>query len=127
MRAELWMQAEIGMAGNGNEDSIGDWVGGGVGFRDGAGVGGVGFGREVIKDEVESESSSVMSNSLGSHGLYSPWNSPGQNTEVEILSFLQGIFPAQGPNPGLPHCRWMLYQLSHKGSPRMGLGLLYLK
>ena len=33
------------------------------------------------------------------------------------LSFLQGIFPIQGSNPGLPHCRWMLYQLSHKGSP----------
>ena len=41
-------------------------------FRDGAGVGGVGFGRKVIKDGVESESRSVMSNSLGSHGLYSP-------------------------------------------------------
>ena len=69
----------------------------------------------------------VKSNSLGSHGLYSPWNSPGQNTEVESLSLLQGIFPAQRSNPGLPHCRWILYQLSHRGSPRMGLGLLYLK
>ena len=33
------------------------------------------------------------------------------------LSLLQGIFPAQGSNPGLPHCRWILYQLSHQGSP----------
>ena len=33
------------------------------------------------------------------------------------LSLLQGIFPTQGSNPGLPHCRWILYQLSHKGSP----------
>ena len=33
------------------------------------------------------------------------------------LSLLQGIFPAQGLNPGFPHCRWILYQLSHKGSP----------
>jgi len=34
------------------------------------------------------------------------------------LSLLQGIFPTQGSNPGLPHCRRILYQLSHKGSPR---------
>ena len=53
------------------------------------------------------------------HGLYSPWNSLGQNTEVGSLSLLQGIFPAQGLNPGLLHCRQILYQLSHKGSPRM--------
>ena len=49
-------------------------------------------------------------------GLYSPWNSPGQNTGVGSLSFLQGIFPTQGSNPGLLNCRWVLYQLSHKGS-----------
>ena len=60
-----------------------------------------------------------MSNSLQSHGLYSPWNSPGQNTGVSSLSLLQGIFPNQGLNPGLPHCRRILYQLSHKGSPRI--------
>ena len=53
------------------------------------------------------------------HGLYSPWNSLGQNTEVGSLSLLQGIFPTQGLNPGLLHCRQILYQLSHKGSPRM--------
>ena len=51
------------------------------------------------------------------HGLYSPWNSPGQNTGVGSLSLLQGIFRTQGSNPGLPHCRQILYQLSHKGSP----------
>ena len=67
----------------------------------------------------ESESGSVMSDSLRPHGLYSPWNSPGQNTEVGSLSLLQGIFPTQGSNPGLLHCRWILYQLSHKGSPRI--------
>ena len=44
-------------------------------------------------------------------------NSPGQNTGVGILSLLQGIFPTQGSNPGIPHCRQILYQLSHKGSP----------
>ena len=47
--------------------------------------------------------------------LYSPWNSPGQNSGVGSLSLLQGIFPTRGSNPGLPHCRWILYQLSHKG------------
>ena len=50
-------------------------------------------------------------------GLYSPWNSPGQNTGVGSFSLLQGIFPTQGSNPGFPHCRWILYHLSHKGSP----------
>ena len=49
---------------------------------------------------------------------YSPWNSPGQNTGVGSLSLLQGIFPTQGSNAGLPHYRWILYQLSHKGSPK---------
>ena len=52
-------------------------------------------------------------------GLLCPWNSPGQNTGVGSLSLLQGIFPTQGSNPGLLHCRWILYQLSHKGSPRI--------
>ena len=65
----------------------------------------------------ESASHSVVSNSLWPHGLHSPWNSPGQNTGVGSLSLLQGIFPTQGSNPGLPHCRWILYQLSRKGSP----------
>ena len=52
-------------------------------------------------------------------GLYSPWNSLGQNTEVGSLSLLQGIFPTQGSNPRLPRCRQILNQLSHKGSPRI--------
>ena len=42
-----------------------------------------------------------------------------KNTGVGSLSLLQGIFPTQGSNPGVPHCRWMLYQLSQKGSPRI--------
>ena len=64
----------------------------------------------------ESETCSVISDSLWPHGLYHPWNSPGQNTGVGSLSLLQGIFPFQESNPGL-HCRQILYQLSHKGSP----------
>ena len=66
-----------------------------------------------------SESCSVMSNSLRPHGLYSPWNSLGQNTQVGSLSLLQGIFSTQGLNPGLLHCGQILYQLSHKGSSRI--------
>ena len=66
----------------------------------------------------KSESHSVVSDFLWPHGLYNPWNSPGQNTGVGNLSLLQGIFPTQGSNPGLPHCRWILYQLSHKRKPQ---------
>ena len=51
--------------------------------------------------------------------LLCPWNSSGKNTGVGCHSLLQGIFPNQGLNPGLPHCRQILYQLSHKGSPRI--------
>ena len=65
----------------------------------------------------ESESCSVMFDSLWPRGLYSLWNSPGQNTGVGRLSLLQGIFPTEGSNPDLSHCRQILYQLSHKGSP----------
>ena len=68
---------------------------------------------------VENESRSVVSNPLGPHGLYNPWNSPGQNTGVGSLSLLQGLFPTQGSNRGLPHCGQILSQLSHKGSPKM--------
>ena len=67
----------------------------------------------------ESESHSIMSNSLWPNGLYSPWNSSGQNTGMDSLSVLQKIFPTQGLNQGLPHCGQVLYQLSHKGNPRI--------
>ena len=66
----------------------------------------------------ESECCSVVSNSLRPHGLYSPWNSPGQNTGVGSISLLQGIFPTQGSNPHLLNYRQTLYQLSHKGKKR---------
>ena len=48
-----------------------------------------------------------------------PWNSPGQNTGVSSLSLLQGIFPTQESNQALLYCRWILYQLSYQGSPRI--------
>ena len=67
----------------------------------------------------ESESCSVVSDSLWAHGLYSPWNSLGQNTGVGSLALLEGIFPTQGSNQGLPHCRGILNQLRHKGSQRI--------
>ena len=60
--------------------------------------------------------------------IYSPRNSLGRNTGMGSLSLLLGIFPTQGSNPGLLHCRRILYQLSHKGSPRIltGMGSLSL-
>ena len=64
-----------------------------------------------------SESRSAVSDSFRPHGLYSPWNSPSQNTGVGSHSLLQGTFPSQGCNPGLPRCRRILYQLDHQGSP----------
>ena len=69
---------------------------------------------------------------LGPHGLWPtrslcPWDSSGENTGVSCYALLQGIFPTQGSNPGLPHCGWILYQLGHKGSPRnTGVGGLSL-
>ena len=51
--------------------------------------------------------------------LVYPWNSPGQDTGVGCHDLLQGIFPTQGWNPGLPHCRWILYHLRHQGNPRI--------
>ena len=74
----------------------------------------------------KSESLSTVSDSLRPRGLYSPCNSLSKNTGVGSLSLLQGIFPTQGSDPGLPHCRWILYQLSHKGSPRILEWVAYL-
>ena len=54
--------------------------------------------------------------------LATPWNFPGQNTGVGSLSLFRDIFPTQESNPCLPHCRRILYQLSHKGSP-IGLAM----
>ena len=62
------------------------------------------FTRHCYVDLVNSGSLSVVSDSLQFHGLYS-------------LALLRGIFPTQGSNPGLPHCRRILYQLSHQRSP----------
>ena len=77
--------------------------------------------RRWYTHQSESESHSVVSDSLQPQGLYGPWNSPGQNTEVGSLPLLQGIFPTQELNPGLLHCRLILYQLSHKASPHTSM------
>ena len=60
----------------------------------------------LFKTESEGKSCSGGSDSLRPHELYSPWNSPGQNTGVGSLSLLQEIFPTQGLSSGLPHCRF---------------------
>ena len=49
--------------------------------------------------------------------LLHPWDFLGKNTGVGCHFLLQGIFPTQGLNPGLLHCRQKLYHLSHQGSP----------
>ena len=66
-------------------------------------------------------SGSVVSHSLQPHGLsptrlLCPWNFPGKHTAVGCHFLLQGIFPTQGSNPGLLHCRQILYHLSHQES-----------
>ena len=66
-----------------------------------------------------------MSNSLSPHGLYiQSMDSLGHDNGVGSLSLRQGIFPTQGLNSGLPHCGWILYQLSHKGSPNYSFLLM---
>ena len=73
-------------------------------------------------EKSENVSRSIMSNSLWPHRLWPtrllcPWNSPDKNSGVGSHALLQGIFPTQGLNPCLPHCRQILYCLSHQGSP----------
>ena len=76
-------------------------------------------------------SCSVMSNSLDPMDCSLPGSSvhrdsPGKNTRGSYHALLQGIFPTQGLNSGLPHCRWILYHLNHQGSPRKWVGNLSL-
>ena len=68
-----------------------------------------------------SVSHSVMSDSAT--GLLSPWNSPGKVTGVGCYSLPQGIFPTLGLNPGLLHCRQILYHLGHQRSPNAKRGV----
>ena len=86
----------------------------------------------TMLDAMSEWSRTVVSDSLRPHGLYPirllcPWDSPGKSAAVDCHFLLQGIFPTQELNPGLPHCRQTLYRLSHQGRPRnsnwIGLGL----
>ena len=71
------------------------------------------FSRGSSQQGLNSGSPTLQVDSLPSEPAGKP-----KNTGVGSLSLLQGIFPTQGSNPGLPHYRWILYQLSHQGSPR---------
>ena len=66
-----------------------------------------------------------MSDSLQPYGLYSSWNSQGQNTGVDSLSLLRGSSQPRDRTQVSPHCRWILYQLSHNRSPRILQWLAY--
>ena len=70
----------------------------------------------------ESERRSDVSDFVTPWTVYSPWNSPGQNTGVGSLSLLQGIFPSQESNRGLRTCRQILYQLNYQGNHKKDLG-----
>jgi len=66
---------------------------------------------------VQGTLKSLLQHHSSKASILQPRNSPGQHTGVGSLCLLQEIFPTQGLNPGPLHCRWILYQPSHKGSP----------
>ena len=71
-----------------------------------------------VKGKPSDMSDSLWPQGLQPTRLLHPWDSPGKNTGVGSHFLLQGIFPTQGLNPGLPHCRQTLYHLSHQGIPQ---------
>ena len=73
----------------------------------------------MLRSYYKTENHKVVSDSFQLHGLYSPWNSPCQNTGMGSCSLLQEIFPIQGSNLGLPYLRQILHHLSHQGNPRI--------
>ena len=76
-------------------------------------------------------SCSGTSDSLWAHGLQPAsllcsWNSPGKNPRIGCHALLQGIFPTQGSNTGLPHCRQIFfYWLSHQESPLISYSFIW--
>ena len=76
----------------------------------------------ILLSPKEEGNNAICSNMKGFRDYHSkllhPWDSPGKNTGAGCHALLQGIFPTQGWNPGLPRCRWVLYCLNHQGSPR---------
>ena len=73
---------------------------------------------------LQSESRSVVSDSLQPHGLYSPWNSPGQDTGVGSLSLLQGNLPNPGIEPRSSALQADSLPTELSGKPHMVLGKL---
>ena len=74
----------------------------------------------VHAQSLQSMSDSLQPYELQPTRLFCPWDSPGRNARVGCCALLQGIFPTQGLNPHvlhLLHCKWILYPLSHLGSP----------
>ena len=69
----------------------------------------------MLNRSVVSDSSDLMDCSPSGSSVHG--DSPGKNTTVSCHALLQEIFPTQGSNPDLPHCRWILNHLSHQGSP----------
>ena len=63
------------------------------------------------------QSSPTLCNPMDSLGSSMHGDFPGKNTWVVCYALLQEIFPTQGLNPDLPHCRWILYHLIYQGSP----------
>ena len=69
----------------------------------------------LLSHSVVSDSLHPMNCSLPGSSVHG--DSPGKNIGVDCHALLQGILPSQGSNPGIPHCRCILYHLSHQGSP----------
>ena len=67
---------------------------------------------------------SVASDSLWPTRLLCSWEFYSKNTGVGCHALLQRIFPTQALNPGLLHCRWIFYRLSHQGSPVSHISLV---
>ena len=81
------------------------------------GVAGRGWGT-LVQSVAMAPEQSVMTDCLGeTSSIHS--RDQRKDPKVGSLSLHQEIFPSQGLNPGLPHCRWIIYQLSHKGRPRI--------
>ena len=86
------------------------------------------YGKYVIHEsENESDRCSVVSDSLRPHGLYSPWNSPGQNTGVGSLSLSPGDLPNPGIEPRFPALQADSLPVELQGKPKnTAVGILSL-
>ena len=76
-------------------------------------------------DILKRQNCAVQHHGLQPIRFLSPGDSPGKNAGVGCHALLQRIFPTQGPSPGRPHCRWILYCPSHRGSPRILKWVVY--